>query len=261
MPDVLEARIEREREFHNSLERVPLSLRALRMFSEVFYEKGEKGILWAQVWPTCDLRGKTALDYGCGSGGFSFMLARQGARARGVDVSDYQVSCGQAEARRTGLDVELTVGDAHHTGYPDGTFDYVFGNGILHHLDLPRAYREITRILKPDGIAYFTEPMIHHPLLWFLRWATPNLRSKDERPMTMKDIESAASCGLHPICRFHYLTAVAAAPFRIFGLSVANTVLHCLDHIDQLLFRTFPSLREYAWYTVIEFSKEAPRAT
>ena len=89
-------------------------------------------------------------------------------------------------------------------------FDYVFGNGILHHLDLDKAYLEIARVLKPGGKAYFMEPLLGHPLVQVFRWATPGRRTADEKPMDFAAIESARSAGLHPVCRTHYLAAVAA---------------------------------------------------
>lgn len=45
--------------------------------------------------------------------------------------------------------------DAHHLEFPDRTFDIVFGTGILHHLDLETAVREIARVLKDDGEMVF----------------------------------------------------------------------------------------------------------
>ena len=38
--------------------------------------------------------------------------------------------------------------DAHNLEFADNTFDFIFGTGILHHLDFETAVREISRVLK-----------------------------------------------------------------------------------------------------------------
>ncbi len=106
MSSTLVDRISHEREFHNQLEREPLSYRMVRIASEIFYNKDEDGVLWGPVWRSLDLRGKTVLDYGCGSGGFSCVLALRGARVHGNDISEYLISRARAESARHNVAVE-----------------------------------------------------------------------------------------------------------------------------------------------------------
>jgi len=258
MSSTLAERLDHERTFHDRLQREPLTYRLVRVASEIFYNKDDDGVLWGPVWRTLDLRGKTVLDYGCGSGGFSFDLARRGAIVYGTDISEYLVSRARAESFRQKLVASFSVGDAHHTDFPPEMFDYVFGNGILHHLDLPKAYLEIARVLKPTGTAYFMEPLVGHPLVQVFRWATPGRRTEDEKPMDFEAIESSRAAGLHPVCRAHYVTAVAALPGALLGRSFGKRAVRCLDTLDQLLFRIAPELRKRAWLSVIEFTKIKP---
>jgi SAM-dependent methyltransferase len=244
-------RILHERQFHDQLEQESSSYRMVRIASEIFYNKDDDGVLWGPLWRTLDLRGKTVLDYGCGSGEFSIQLALRGAHVQGNDISEYLVSRARAESARRHLDVRFSVGDAHLTGFPPAAFDYVFGNGILHHLELDQAYLEIARVLKPRGKAYFMEPLVGHPL----GWATPGRRTVDEKPMNFRAIESARAAGLVPACRPHYLTAVAALPGAIFGRKFGKAAVRALDAFDQRLFRALPGLKKRAWLSVIEYSK------
>ena len=39
--------------------------------------------------------------------------------------------------------------------FADNSFDLICGTGILHHLDIHAAFHEISRTLRPDGIAVF----------------------------------------------------------------------------------------------------------
>ena len=189
-------RLSREKEFHDELVLEPHKTRSLLdRFSDGFYEKGSRGRLWGSFWETTNLKGAVVLDYGCGRGGFSQMLANLGASVYGIDISPHLIEYARtwtANAMNGSSRLpRFLVCDAEHTPFSDGTFDYVLGNGALHHLDLDGAYAEIARVLKPGGKAAFMEPMYHHPLLWSLRRLTPKAHTVDEKPLSLADIDKA----------------------------------------------------------------------
>ncbi len=61
--------------------------------------------------------------------------------------------------------IELGVADALSLQYDDSTFDAVFANFVLHHVEkrpwqfknIPHALREIKRVLKLGGVFVYTE--------------------------------------------------------------------------------------------------------
>lgn len=230
----------------------------LERFSEGFYEKGREGRLWAPFWETADLKGASVLDYCCGDGKFSQRLARLGARVVGVDISARLIEKARASASKMGMDgssPRFMVGDAHHTPFDDNSFDFVFGNGALHHLDLDKAYAEIARVLKPGGKAVFMEPMYHHPLLRLLRRLTPKTHTADERPLSLREMERAKTWFRVCARREHFLFAVCAAPAHLLGKNFALSVIGLLDRFDQLAMRAQPGLRRYAWLAMLEMEK------
>jgi SAM-dependent methyltransferase len=251
------SRVEREQEFYDDLtEGTSRVHRLLGRFSKGFYEKGPRGRLWAPVWQRVDLRGATVLDYGCGDGGFSWLLTGLGAKVVGMDISPRSI--GQARAAGPVGSSEFPqflVGDGHRTPFADGAFDYVVGNGALHHLDLDRAYAEIARVLRPGGEAIFQEPMCHHPLLWLLRRLTPKDHTADESPLSAGDIRGAKRWFRKVSHRDHFLLAVCAAPAHLLGMRAALTAVGLLDRIDQFLMRVAPRLRGLAWLTMLEMQK------
>lgn len=228
----------------------------LDCFSESFYDKGPRGRLWGPVWRSVDLNGKTVLDYVCGDGRFTHTLARLGARATGIDISPQLIAKAKATApRETRGSSEFFVGDAHSVPFGDSSFDYVFGNGSLHHLELGRAYAEVARVLKPGGIAFFHEPMFYHPLLRIVRGLTPKLRSPNERPLSFAEIEQARQYFRKVSHREHFLLAVLAAPAHLLGRNIALRAVGIVDRVDQALMWLVPPLRKLAWLTVIQAEK------
>lgn len=252
-----QSRLLREKEYYN--ERGSNGFKGRRWIAEMskgFYDKSEKGRLWADVWKIVDLRDAKVLDYGCGDGAFSRLLAGRGARVCGVDISSEMV--GQAQRvnppKPDGYP-QFFVADAHHTPFPDGCFDFVFGNGALHHLDIDRAYGEIARVLKPEGKAFFQEPMYYHPALWLLRKFTPKQHTEDERPLGMREIELAGRWFRKVSHREHYILAAGVAPVHLLGKQAALAVIGGIDRVDQVLMRIAPPLRRLAWLTVLEMEK------
>lgn len=250
-------RLSREQAFFDEVALYRSKTRSLQSrFSSGFYEKGQRGQLWGPVWQAIDLRGKTALDYGCGGGEFSWLLAQMGAKVVGVDISPISVAQARALAppSRKGSPIFL-VADAHHTPFSDGCFDYIFGNGALHHLELDQAYAEVSRVLKPGGTAFFQEPMHDHPLLWLFRRLTPHFHTADEKPLSYSDIRAASRWFQKVSHREHFLLAVCVAPAHLLGKRTTLVTIGLADRIDQFLMRIAPPLRRLAWLTVLEMQK------
>jgi SAM-dependent methyltransferase len=102
------------------------------------------------------------LEIGAGTGYFSLNLLKQGilTHVTCTDVSPGMLETLSGSAQRLGLDVETAVCDAEALPFENDSFDVVFGHAVLHHIpDLPQAFREFRRVLKPGGvIAFCGEP-------------------------------------------------------------------------------------------------------
>ncbi|MFC8594732.1 class I SAM-dependent methyltransferase [Streptomyces atroolivaceus] len=96
----------------------------------------------------------TALDLGCGDGGDSLWLARQGWRVTAVDVSTVAVERLAVLAATHGLD-ERIAAERHDLceSFPHGTFDLVSVHYLHTPLDLDRAavLRAAAHALRPGG--------------------------------------------------------------------------------------------------------------
>jgi SAM-dependent methyltransferase len=91
-------------------------------------------------------------DLGCGTGSLSVLLAEQGHRVSGIDLSPQMVQRARAKAESRGLDVEVTVGDAAQPGLPAATFDVVLSRHVLWAVPDPAAALERwVDLLAPGG--------------------------------------------------------------------------------------------------------------
>src|SRR6516165_5718196 len=118
-----------------------------------------------------DISGLRVVDFGCGSGANTALLAGRGAHLWGIDISEDLLRLGQRRLAVSGRAGSATfiAGSAHDMPFPDGSIDVVFGIAILHHLDLDLVSREVRRVLKPGGRAIFQEPVRNSAVIRFLR--------------------------------------------------------------------------------------------
>ena len=133
------------------------------------------------------------------------------------------------------------------------TTDAVWGNAILHHLDLRKAGQELKRVLKPGGVAVFCEPWGGNPVLNFARAALPypgKDRTPDERPLVRRDLRPLRAIFPKPEVRGFQLFGMVRRVWR------NRRALSALDGIDARLLRTVPALRNWCRYVVIVLRSE-----
>jgi SAM-dependent methyltransferase len=105
-----------------------------------------------------------ALEIGSGTGYFSLNLLQADLirEVECTDISPGMVSALLENARQLGLGdrVSATRAEAESLPFADGSFDLVLGHAVLHHLpDLPAAFAEFHRVLRPGGrILFAGEP-------------------------------------------------------------------------------------------------------
>lgn len=108
------------------------------------------------------LSGKRFLDLGCGGGQSTIAAARQGAIAIGVDISVEQLAFARRLIEQEEIRVELKQGDLAELAFQQAdSVDIVFSAMALQFTpDLNRVFRQVHRVLKPQGMLVFSVP---HP--------------------------------------------------------------------------------------------------
>ncbi|MFW5707465.1 MAG: class I SAM-dependent methyltransferase [Bacteroidota bacterium] len=239
-------RIKREKEYHNKA-----FSEGVRKAADKYYSIHATSL--AKLYQKLEkyARGKNVLEYGCGPGYNSFFLAQHARNLIAIDISDYAIETAARKAREINVsNARFMEMNAEELEFEDNTFDLVFGNSIIHHLDLEKSYSEIVRVLKPGGYAVFYEPLGHNYFINHYRRATPEMRTEDEHPLLMKDIYLAHKYFTEVKTSFFHLSALAAVPFR--NTFLFRPLLSLFNVFDNSLFTMLPFMKKYAWFCIVE---------
>jgi len=107
-----------------------------------------------------NVRGKTFVDIGCGSGLFSLAAHKLGAsKILSVDVDDFSVACAThlREKENNPVNWEIKKGSALDEKFISslGKFDIVYSWGVLHHTgEMYRAFDNIVGLMDSKSVFY-----------------------------------------------------------------------------------------------------------
>ena len=195
-----------------------------------------------------DLTRARVLDYGCGHGMASVVLARRGADVTAFDLSAGYVREAMLRAKANNVVLTPVQADGERLPFADACFDRVWGNAILHHLRLPIAGQELARVLRPGGIAVFCEPWGENPLLSFARKHVPypsKERTDDEEPLRQRHVRQLQSVFPDLEIRGHQLLAMVRRVLPLHRLDAG------IQRLDRIMLSRMPILERYCRYVVL----------
>ncbi|HII72740.1 TPA: class I SAM-dependent methyltransferase [Candidatus Woesearchaeota archaeon] len=103
---------------------------------------------------------KRVLDLGCGTGRHSLGLAKAGYEVHSCDISRTGVKMTKAWLGEYGLKNKSRIFSCYEKfPFKDGFFDAVLSTQVIHHNYHDKVLfciREITRVLRPGGLAFIT---------------------------------------------------------------------------------------------------------
>ncbi len=205
--------------------------------------------------PAC----QQVLEVGCGTGALSVYLSLNGATVKGIDVSLENVGLATRRAELNGV-ADRAVFEAvpvEQLADPDGGYDTVIGNQVLHHFELTEAMPNIRRLLRPGGRALFCEPVLLLPdavrrvrdSAIVKRWLPKRVDTPTERSVSPRDLAVIQQT----------FPAVTLYPFQLLArlqdfMDLSDTWFGRLSRLDPILLRRFPPFRRLARFVVFELS-------
>lgn len=203
-----------------------------------------------------DMRAKRVLDICCGYSMTPVMFALAGAQVVAVDVAQQALNLVMRVAHMHAVAdrVQIHCGPAEDLPFPDADFDLVYGGAALHHLQLDRAGRELSRVLRRGGRAGFQDPLGHNLLLEFARdnlhYAAKHPQKATDKPLRVADIHTFG----------RHFTTYSWRGFDLLAMlpRVAPRVSKLRKHLEQIdhaLFDAVPFLQRYARFAVIQATK------
>lgn len=167
---------------------------------------------WDVIVTTLRPQGKRVVDVGCGDGGLSRRLAREGAQVTGVECSPRQLAKARAAKPVDGATIVEGVGQA--LPLADGSADWVvFFNSLHHVLDefMAQALAEAARVLVPGGMVYVSEPVADGEFFTLCRAVDDETEVRARALAALRDAPGLAAAD-----EIAYLHTVSLADFAAF---------------------------------------------
>ncbi|GFE68200.1 bifunctional 2-polyprenyl-6-hydroxyphenol methylase/3-demethylubiquinol 3-O-methyltransferase UbiG [Chroococcus sp. FPU101] len=202
-----------------------------------------------------NIKGARLLDLGCGNGSSSLFFAKQGANVVSIDISDVAIqSLTQLCVENNITNITPMKCSAFEIAEL-GTFDFVFGSMILHHLEPFAVFVEsLKQSLSPKGKAFFYENnALSNLLIWFRthlvgKYGIPKYGDHDEFPLTPAEIA---------ILKQKFTVNIIHPQLVFFGLAsiylLKGNWHSSLQKLDSFL-EQFPRFKKYSYlqYVLLE---------
>ena len=111
------------------------------------------------------------LEIGCGTGELSNILSKKTfCKVTGIDISNKFIEIATNRYQSNNLNFAVYNLTNYNINFPSIKYDYIVGNGILHHLynDLGEFLPKIKLMLNTEGKLIFWEPNYNNPYIYFI---------------------------------------------------------------------------------------------
>ncbi len=189
------------------------------------------------------------LEIGCGTGLFTEKIfQRTRAKIVATDLSPDLLAIAQQKLPEITFQIENAMG----LSFPNGQFDGVYGNSILHHLEMEQALREIFRVLKEGGALVLAEPNLLNPQIAIQKNVPWIKRLLGDSP----DETAIVRWGLAARMRGIGFKQVRISPFDFLHPITPQPFIKMVQNIGGF-FEKIPLLKEIAGSVIIYGKKQA----
>lgn len=177
---------ETEREFWNENKLDRRKIKPLRRHSFFYSYKREQKILNSLIEQVND---KQVLELGSYVWSSWIKGKATPSKLTCINISESELAKGINHSKDVDFTTKFHLMDANELTFKDESFDVVIGGAILHHLDIEKTLHHVYRVLKPNGIIIFLEPLNMNPLFKIYRKLNPQERTPDEHALVRADFK------------------------------------------------------------------------
>lgn len=202
-------------------------------------------------------KGYKFLDYCCGTGETAKEAAFYTRNVYAIDISPKSVSTALKTVKNVIPDIQASnfkPMNAESTDFEDEFFDVIMCNGVLHHLDTALAFKELSRILKKDGIIICHESLGYNPFIQLYRKLTPNIRTAWETDHILKDRDFQRAKKYFSRRNFKYFNLVSLITIPFLRTSIFPIMKKITHFIDSIILK-IPLINLMAWQVVFTLKK------
>lgn len=197
------------------------------------------------------LKELNCLDLGCSSGIITAMVAQYFNQTIGLDYDPIGLGAVTAENK---ILASFVRGDAMCLPFPSHSFDVVICAQVYEHVpDDLRLFAEIERILRPQGLVFFSGPNKMFPIephynLLFLHWLPDELSSRYLKILKKGDHFYEKSRTIWDLQRIFYRFEIYDVTLRVMRLYGDQT-----QAFSRNLYRFLAKMPKFLWKILLPF--------
>lgn len=206
-----------------------------------------------------NIKNKTLLEVGAGRGLETTIFSQYGARVTAVDISTKVLELLQKRLNVPGKDSDVILRkmDIHNLDFPDNSFDLIYVNSVLMHVEFEKVIKEFYRVLRPGGKLVFVEPLSYNPLLNAYRRFCSDFSNIKPSYITKAKIDFMFP--YFPRMTLHHFYFLTMLLFPICKSRLNNAAVTFLRRIcemlDNLIFSVLQPVKRLAWMIVVTATK------
>ena len=199
--------------------------------------------------------GRTVLEIGSGSGRQMVYFAQQGAKLVTIDISTASLrAIRDLTLQHQFKNVQAYEMNAEKLDFPDNTFDFIYINSTMMHVDHQKVMKECRRVLKPQGKLVMVEPLLSNPLMVVYRLFSAYRKTKPKY-MSVSEFNHWGKEFSSFSHREFYFWSLASLPLYKKNQERAMRISKRLEKIDTIILKVFPWLGRFCWVGVAGFKK------